>query len=174
MIQQGALLRVARSYVGQLEQPLGSNWSPDPYSVIVRSLALVGLHKPASWCAAFVSLCVYEANGNAWPQGFRQSARALGIWELNPSLHVAKAVPPDPEDIAVYDHGGGEGHVEFVTDVAFVRGTAGYSYTGLGGNTNNNGSRQGIGVFDGIGRSSASPLLKGFVRMSKLWLPAVA
>jgi hypothetical protein len=174
MIQQGALLRVARGYVGQLEEPPGSNWSPDPAHVIRRCLALVGLHKPASWCAAFVSLCVYEANGNAWPKGFRPSARALGIWELNPSLQVGKDEPPEPEDAAIYDHGGGEGHIDIVTDVTSKRGLPGYIFHALGGNTNKTGARLGIGVFDGILRKSDSPTLKGFVRTSKLWLPAVA
>jgi hypothetical protein len=171
-MNQGAILLAARKYEGQLEQPVGSNWGPAD-SVVVRSLAIVGLHAANSWCAGFACLCAWEANDNAWPKGFRPSASALHLWELNAAAQVAVSAGPEPEDFAIYDHGGGHGHVDIVEMVTIVQGSPYIAFNTIGGNTNKGGSRQGIGVFGGISRRTDDPLLKGFLRLSKL-RPVVA
>jgi len=170
-MNQGALLLAARAYEGQLEDPPGSNWGK-PGNVCRRSLELLGQGAGASWCAGFVCLCVKEANGGRYPDGFKPSARALGLWELNGSIHVPKD-SPEPEVVAIYDHGGGHGHTDIVIEVRSFSNAPTKFFTTIGGNTNKGGGRQGIGVFGGIKRSTDDPLLVGFLRLSKL-RPVVA
>jgi hypothetical protein len=185
MITSGALLLAARAYENQRERPEGSNWGEED-GVVRKSLAAVRIAKSAAWCAGFACLCVLEAHLGArltesevwlhvhaenYPKGFRPSARALGLWELNPRLRVDKAECPSPEDLAIYDHGGGKGHVDIVESSMILSSRPGaFHFWTLGGNTNKGGGRTGVGVFGSIFRSSDDPQLKGFLRLSKLAL----
>jgi hypothetical protein len=171
MIPQGALLRVARSYEGQLEDPPGSNWGPVG-NICRRSLEGLGIHEPASWCAAFVCLCVKEANGGTYPKGFVPSAGALELYEHNFAFRLHDLSFLQPEDVVIYDHGGGHGHVDIVEQTTLIVGKP-MAFEVIGGNTNKSGGRQGIGVFGGIGRSLDDPKIKGALR---LWAapPALA
>ena len=180
MIGTGALLSAARRYEGQREQPLGSNWGPED-GVVRKSLAAVRIHAPAAWCAGFVSLCILEAHlgtvlseaevrlhaaADNYPKGFRPSARAMGLFGLNPKLVVDRSEVPQPEDLAIYDHGGGKGHVDIIESSVTLSSKPGaYHFWTLGGNTNRGGSRQGIGVFGKIFRPSDDPQLRGFLRI---------
>jgi hypothetical protein len=120
---------------------------------------------------------LFEANGGALPDGFRKSASALRIWELNPKFRVwaradgPEGFAPEPEDYAIYDHGGGHAHIDCVETVTTVIPMSKLAsrpkykaFTTIGGNTNKLGGRQGIGVFGGIQRRTDDPQLVGFLR----------
>lgn len=154
-------LLVARSYIGQCEEPPGSNYGP-PGNIAVRSLACVGIAKPASWCAAYGCLCIYEAY-DGFPEWFQPSASALRLRALNAKCIVSRDLPPEPGDYAIYDHGGGLGHQDIVSSVTVVQGHPGYAYVAVGGNTSHGGSRQGIGVFECF-RDWMNPQLVCFLR----------
>jgi len=158
-----AILLAARSYEGVREDPIGSNWGPVGHP-IRKMLALVHIDAPASWCAAFVCQCIYDANGGSFPVKFRPSAAALRLWDLNPDARIGKDHCPQPGDIAIYDHGGGHGHTDIVVSSTTVSSRPGYAFSVIGGNTNKGGGRQGIGVFSGITRTGDDPLLVGFLR----------
>lgn len=147
-------LEIAKSQIGQTEKPLGSNWGEPVKSY----LASVGINFPAAWCYAFDYWC------------FEQAAEALG--EVNPLprtgsvLHAWGMAPaankvigkPQPGDIFIMDLGGGLGHagfVEVVEDDNFTLST-------IDGNTNNNGSREGVEV-EAKTRHNQKPII-GYLR----------
>ncbi len=116
------ILPIARSYLFVRETD-GPNDSPD----IRQWLAHVGIKKPAAYCAAFCSWCVYAASGRVpCTPAFRPSAGALRLLERNPGLLVAPADAPallaDGHPlIFVQDHGKGLGHAGLA--IATVDGT---------------------------------------------------
>src|SRR5262249_38255526 len=152
---QGAL-GVAASQVGVMEKPPGSNRGPE----VDTYLRGVGLDPRGGfpWCAAFVYFCFQRAatqlrranpvvkTGGALDH--RARARAQGV----PTIPAAKAHMEEtlvrPGHIFVIDTGGpgGAGHTGLVEAVV-----AGKLVT-IEGNTNDGGSREGIGVFRRNGR----------------------
>jgi CHAP domain-containing protein len=156
------LVIAARKHLGDLEEPTGSNWHSDPQSTVRRSLAIVRLSAPAAWCAGFVSLCVHEAFGG-FPDWFQPSAGALTLMERNRQHYINKRLVPIPGCVAVYDHGGGKGHVAIVSGVTETA-SGRYGYHEIGGNTAPDGSRQGTGVFE-VARGDADPHLLCFLRL---------
>lgn len=144
-----AALAVARGEVGVREQPPGSNRGPE----VDLYLSAVGaglLGQP--WCMAFVYWC------------FSQAARRLGVdnpaprtagviasWNEARDVAAARIVTAaearrDPAGVTpgmvfYIDTGGGAGHAGFVADVIDGR------LVTIEGNTNDGGSREGIGVF---------------------------
>jgi len=159
VIQQGDLLRVARKYrdLRVHEDPRGGNSGP----YINGWLKLCGLGPGHPWCSAAACAWVYEANGNAWPTGFRPSAGGLHLLELNSGLVV-----PDrdlrPEDIVVFDHGGGASHVVVVESVVDVKGVR--FFRDISGNSDDHGSREGWEVCSNM-RSVDDARLAGIIRL---------
>jgi len=148
-------LKVAASRVGVMEQPPGSNRGPE----VDRYLRAVGLDPSKGsfpWCAAFVFSCFDDA---ARTLGRRnpviKTAGVLDHWNQAGQrgierISAAKAHMHEalvrPGLIFVIDTGGGTGHtglVERVDDGKLVT---------LEGNTNDGGSREGVGVFRRTGR----------------------
>jgi len=156
---QGDLLRVARKYrdLGVHEDPSHSNRGPH----IDDWLRLVGADLGMPWCAAFVCGCVYEANGNKWPTGFRKSASALGILRNNSGL-VVPGRDLWPEDIVIFDHGGGTGHVVIVESAAATRGV--HFFYDISGNSNDTGAREGDRVCSNV-RSADDVRFAGVIRL---------
>ncbi len=148
-------LEVAASRVGVMEQPPGSNRGPE----VDRYLRLVGLDPTKGsfpWCAAFVYACFDDAARALGRQNpLVRTAGVLDHWNQAgsrgvPRISAAKAHMHEalvrPGLIFVIDTGGGTGHtglVERVEDGKLVT---------LEGNTNDGGSREGIGVFRRSGR----------------------
>ncbi|MBV8537208.1 MAG: peptidoglycan-binding protein [Alphaproteobacteria bacterium] len=144
-----AVLRIADGEVGVREVPLGSNRGPR----VDQYLNAVGpglLGQP--WCMAFVYFCFGEAAaaaGEANPAP--RTAGVLRSWHLAHSLSGGKIVTARqaaedpslvrPGMIFYISTGGGHGHAGFVADVVDGR------LMTIEGNTNDNGSREGIGVF---------------------------
>jgi hypothetical protein len=160
-------LTTARSQIGVMEQPPGSNRGPEVDSYIRR----VG-GNPAGqlpWCAAFIYFCFDEAaNAIGRSNPVVKTAGVLDHW----AAAVRKGIPrissnsavqnPDlvrPGHIFVIDTGGGHGHTGLVLEVA------GGKLITIEGNTNDGGSREGIGVFQRDSRKIAQ-INKGFIDYS--------
>jgi len=159
-----AALAVAVDEIGQMEEPPGSNRGPrvDAYA---RAIGL----DPADalpWCAAFVYWCFEQAaaaEGTANP--LVRTAGVLDHWSRARDRGVrvvtggrAKSNPElvRPGMIFIMDFGQGAGHTGLVEEVVGGR------LVTIEGNTNDGGSREGIGVFRRTGRKLAS-INKGFI-----------
>lgn len=146
--------------VGTLESPLGSNWGPR----VSLYLASVHLASAASWCSAFVAWCVQQAAKSLGIVPLmRFSASGLHFWDLNPDLQFHELTPDSVPCVAVFDHGQGLSHVVLVCGYDEDKG----KFSVIAGNTNNDGSRNGIGVFalqDWY--SILDPKLKGYLRIA--------
>ncbi len=156
------VLSVASSQVGKLEQPLGSNSGPE----VDAYLASVGLDPGNFWCMAFVFWCFREAAKNlgkknpavktggvldAWNQ-----ARSSGIATLTTENALHNPGKIKPGMVFIMSTGGGSGHTGIVVA---VRGSV---LETIEGNTNDSGSRNGIGVFRRTGRTVAS-INRGYI-----------
>ncbi len=161
----GAVLQVAAAAVGVMEQPPGSNRGPE----VDQYLRNVGLN-PASgsfaWCAAFIYSCFKDAAAVLGvPNPCVKTAGALAIWNLAGPKGIRRLTPEEaktdptlvtPGMVFVISTGGGHGHVGFIEKVA------GVVLTTIEGNTNDGGSREGIGVFRRNGRRIGD-INQGFV-----------
>lgn len=131
-------LQIAISYIGQKEDPMGSN-----AGVFVEGcLKLVGLGKGYPWCMAFVYRCFHEA-GIVIPK----TAGVLDFWRK--SAIADKIVKKQthhtnikPGMIFIMDYGKGQGHTGIVESV-FVNDKGGIFLNTIEGNTDANGSRTG-------------------------------
>jgi hypothetical protein len=160
-------LTTAKSQIGVMEQPPGSNRGPEVDTYVLR----VG-RNPAdqlAWCAAFVYFCFDEAAkavGRSNP--VVKTAGVLDHWATAgqrgiPRVTGTRAVQnPDlvrPGHIFVIDTGGGHGHLGLVVEVV------GGKLITIEGNTNDGGSREGVGVFLRESRKIAQ-INKGFIDYS--------
>lgn len=161
------VLKVAKTQIGVMEDPPGSNRGPQVDEYIRR----VGLNPKGkfAWCVAFVYFCFDEA-ANALGRGnpMIQTAGVLDHWAKAgqrgiPRITNARAVADpglvQPGHIFVIDFGSGTGHTGLVLEVN------GGKLITIEGNTNDGGSREGVGVFQRDGRKIAS-INKGFIDYS--------
>ncbi len=119
-------------------------------------LKSVGLGKGYSWCMAFVYWCAKNAAAELGLKNpLKQTGGVLDEWQSGRGTHI---VTPEPGSIFIMDFGGGTGHTGIVTGVFLDRGEI---HT-IEGNTNDNGSREGIGVFR---RTRKINTIKGFIRL---------
>ena len=139
-----AVLEAARKEIGVMEVPPGSNWGPK----VKGYLKSVGINFPAAWCAAFVYFCfeeVAKATGKANPC-FKTGGVMLH-WNKTTGKKILMADAVNnpglvkPGHIFMMSFGGGKGHTGFVESVN------GGFITVIEGNTNDGGSREGVGVF---------------------------
>jgi hypothetical protein len=160
----GRALTIAVGEIGVMEDPLGSNRGPK----VDLYLASVGLDPGRFWCMAFVHHCFAEAakaDGVANP--FPRTGGVLEAWRRAQKSHpativTAAAARADPNLIRpglvfILDHGKGLGHT------GFVRTVVGGAFRTVEGNSNPNGSSNGIGVFDMDRRKVTSTELRGFI-----------
>lgn len=151
-----------------MEDPPGSNKG---YSV-EQYLKSVGLGPGFSWCAAFVFWCFAKAATELGAKNpvvctggvidhWRRAKPAVKITALqalqNPSL-----VKPGCIGILLLDKHTGAGHT------FLVEGIKGKALTTIEGNSNNGGSREGIGVFRLSRRKLTDTSLVGFLDYSKV------
>lgn len=159
-------LRVAATQIGVLEQPIGSNRGPQ----VDAYLRAVGLDPAAgsfAWCAAFVYWCFAQASSTLGkPNPLVCTAGVLDHWNragargaTRITTEEACAQPSlvEPGAIFVVTTGGGNGHTGLVERLEGVR------LTTIEGNTNDGGSREGIGVFRRTARTISS-INRGFLR----------
>lgn len=159
-----AVLDKARSQIGVMENPIGSNRGTevDEY-VRVTGLSPSGRFP---WCVCFVFFCFREASKELGRDNpMIQTAGVLDLWNRagqknRVTVVKAKNNPSlvKPGQIFIIDTGtpGGSGHAGLVEQVA------GGKLVTIEGNTNDGGSREGIGVFRRTQRKIVS-INKGFV-----------
>jgi hypothetical protein len=164
-----AVLDIARSQIGVLEQPLGSNRGPE----VDQYVRATGLDPgDVAWCVCFAFFCFKQASenlGRANPM--IKTAGVLDLWNRAGNQHVPRVTTNEamnnpalvhPGQIFVIDTPppGGKGHAGIVEQVL-----SGKLVT-IEGNTNDNGSREGIGVFRREQRKISS-INKGFVDFTR-------
>lgn len=162
-----AVLDAARSQLNVRESPLGSNRGPE----VDQYVRLTGLEPSGqfAWCVCFIFFCFHTAAKKLGrPNPMIKTAGVLDLWNkaaqkegvTRVTLVKAKNNPAlvKPGHIFVIDTGnpGGAGHAGLVEQVA------GGKLVTIEGNTNNGGSREGIGVFRRTQRQIAD-INKGFV-----------
>jgi hypothetical protein len=154
--------------IGVREEPPGSNRGPrvDQY---LRSVGLNPGQGSFAWCAAFVYFCFTQACiGLSMQNPVIRTAGVVEHWDLagrrgvhRLSAEECQAEPSlvQPGMIFIITTGGGHGHTGLVEE---VRGVA---LTTIEGNTNEGGSRDGIGVFRRATRRVAD--MRGFIDYSQ-------
>jgi hypothetical protein len=161
-----AVLAFARTQVGQMEDPLGSNRGPQ----VDRYLRSVGLDPRAgsfAWCVAFTYFCYDSAaaslriaNPHIKTAGaldhWNKAGRSAAATRIACADAVADPSRVTPGCLFIMDFGGGMGHSGIVVSVADGR------LVTIEGNTNDNGSRNGIGVFERSARKLAQ-INKGYI-----------
>lgn len=143
------LVRIAGTQVGVREVPPGSNRGPEVDAYMARvDPSLLG----GAWCVAFIYWCHDEAArglGRANPMA--RTASVWRHWEMAQTAAGATIVTPQqarqdptlvvPGMIFHIDTGGRTGHAGIVVQVL------GQTLVTIEGNSNDTGSREGIGVF---------------------------
>ena len=144
-----AALAAARGQVGVREHPLGSNRGPE-VDIYLSNVAAGLLGQP--WCMAFVYWCFTQAaNQLGVANTAPKTASVIASWQKaqnEPKARIVTAAEArrDPAKVTpgmvfYIDTGGGSGHTGFVADVIDGR------LVTIEGNTNDGGTREGIGVF---------------------------
>lgn len=165
-------LEVAAGEIGVREEPPGSNRGPR----VAEYLAAVGLDATRghyAWCAAFVCWVFREAAKALGVESpLPWTAGALALWNgaagRTGVVRVTAAEAREdvrlvrPGQVFVLSTGGGLGHVGLVESVS-----AGILTT-IEGNTNDGGSREGIGVFrrSGVNGRKVVEVSKGFIGLA--------
>lgn len=153
-------LSFAQSQIGVMEKPVGSNRGAE----VQKYQASVGIPPGSFWCAAFVYFCFNEAakkTGTANP--LFKTGGCLEHWNKSQADKIkAKDAQNDPSlvkpgCIFIIDHGNGHGHTGIVKRVEGGR------LITIEGNSNPNGSSNGIGVFELDIRKVWTADLKGYL-----------
>ncbi|MEO9257450.1 MAG: CHAP domain-containing protein [Crocinitomicaceae bacterium] len=135
MIIADKIITIAITQLGVTEVPLGSNAGPD----VEKYLKSVGLGKGYSWCMAFVYWVVSNAAKESFKETkLKKTAGVLDQWNSRPGLRLTT---PVPGCIFIMDFGHGQGHTGIVEKVL-----QNGMITTIEGNTNDDGSREGIEV----------------------------
>lgn len=164
-----ATLDFALSQEGIREKPLGSNRGPE----VDKYLRAVGIN-PASgsfaWCVAFTHFCYLkgaEALGVENPHiktagvldHWNRARTAPGVVRVTQADAISNPGLVKPGSLFVIDLGSGLGHSGMVVETSAGR------MTTIEGNTNDDGSRNGIGVFKRTARK-INQINKGFIDYS--------
>ena len=153
-------LRVAGTQVGVREDPVGSNKGP----MVDKYLASTGTPPGFFWCMAFVQWCFEQAAAKLGVANtFPHTAGCADAWQQASAFRMAKQTAVTnptlvvPGAVFILDFGGGHGHT------GFVEAAVGGTLQTVEGNSNSDGSSNGIGVFRLNSRSVMSQSLKGFI-----------
>ena len=153
------VMKIADSQIGVMEEPVGSNKGPE----VNEYLKSVGLGPGYYWCAAFVYWCFNEAaKGIGVDNPLPKTAGCMNHWRRSKGKKIAGKDAQDnpslivPGSVFIINHGGGKGHTGIVRKVV-----SGYVHT-IEGNSNPNGSRNGIGVFN-ITRRKVNSINQGYI-----------
>lgn len=126
------------AYGGKNLETVKANWGP----IVKQYLKSVGINFPAPWCAAFVTWCygkAYEAEYRVIRITDKELALARKWLTWRPVKEPARGL------LGGWVNKDGTGHVFFITKVEKV-GPLTFVHT-IEGNTNMEGSREGIGIF---------------------------
>jgi len=123
---------IGESQLGVMESPIGSNWGPK----VKEYLATTGIEYPAPWCAAFVQWCLAQ-------KGQKGAGAYVPSWD-KANFRVTSPARND-FGLVWFSSMNRYAHIYIVTGRPSPR-----SISTIEGNTNNGGSREGIGVFKRI------------------------
>lgn len=164
-----AAIAVAKNQIGVVENPLGSNRGPE----VDKYLRTVGLDPKKDsfpWCVAFTFYCYQQAalqleadNPHVKTAGvldhWNKAKGRTGALRITHAQAIANPILVTPGALFIMDFGSGNGHTGIVLEVANGR------MVTCEGNTSNNGSREGIGVFRRDSRK-ITDINKGFIDYS--------
>src|SRR5215472_4832677 len=158
-------LNFAATQIGVMEQPLGSNRGPK-VDMYLRSVGIDPTTGSFPWCAAFVYFCFQQAATSLGsPNPVIKTAGVLDHWNRAGAAGIRRLGTPEcvanpslvaPGMIFVILNKNATGHC------GLVEGITGTFLTTIEGNTNDNGSREGIGVFRRQKRTIAS-ISRGYI-----------
>jgi len=165
-----AAIEFAKTQIGVMEDPLGSNRGPE-VDEYLRAVGLDPRDDSFPWCVAFTHFCYLKAaNKLGRPNPHIRTAGVLDHWNRAGQSAAASRVTSvravadpslvQPGSLFIIDLGGGQGHSGMVIEVADGR------LVSIEGNTNDNGSRNGIGVFRRTARKIVQ-INKGFISYSE-------
>lgn len=153
------VIKVALSQVGVMEDPVGSNTG----RMVNQYLASTGTPPGNYWCAAFVYWCFREASSHVGQTNpLVKTAGCLDHWNRTTGKKILAADALNKPSliqsgsIFIVDHGGGRGHTGIVQKVE------GGFLTTIEGNSNPDGSNNGIGVFH-LSNRKINSVNKGFI-----------
>lgn len=149
-----AVIAEAKRYVGVMEKPLGSNRGLEVDYWLKEAGVPLGL----PWCAAFMGQVGRQALGARWPLPRTALVGALHQWAV---LRNVCNSTPQPGDLFLMWEPDGFHHTGLVTAVD----ADGAHYATIEGNTNDDGSREGVGVF---ARRRARVLPDRYVRWAEV------
>jgi len=152
IIKQKTLAEIASQYVGKRETPNNSGFQDKEFE---KRMKTVGFSSGQAWCCYFAELCVIEwatAIGRKdivtlatklFSGGSTATYKAMDIYaKANPTGIVKVSQKWMPNCVGIYRHGNGwEGHTVIPISENANRSTPTYE-----GNTNSDGSREGIEV----------------------------
>ncbi len=164
-----AAIEFAVTQIGVRERPLGSNRGPE----VDKYLRAVGLNPAGgsfAWCVAFTHFCYLSAaeslgreNPHIKTAGvldhWNLAGRKPGVIRITRTQAVSDPGLVKPGSLFIIDFGGGHGHSGMVLETASSR------LTTIEGNTNDGGTREGIGVFQREARK-INQINKGFIDYS--------
>jgi hypothetical protein len=159
----------AVTQIGVREQPLGSNRGPE-VDEYLRAVGLNPVGHSFAWCVAFTHFCYLKAaqslgveNPHIKTAGvldhWNQAGRKPGVLRITRTRTISDPGLVKPGSLFILDLGEGLGHSGMVVE------TAGGRLVTIEGNTNDNGSRNGIGVFRREARK-ITQINKGFIDYS--------
>jgi hypothetical protein len=156
---QQKVIDFASTQVGNMENPLGSNRGPQ-VDIYLRSVGLDPAAGNFPWCAAFVFFCFQQAAAQLnVPNPAIKDAGVLDCWNkagAAPMRRIAASEADGTPSLVkpglafVLQTSASTGHMGLIEK---IQGTV---LTTIEGNTNANGSREGIGVFRRVGRTILS------------------
>jgi len=164
-----AAIDFAVTQIGIRERPLGSNRGPE----VDQYLRAAGVNPGGgsfAWCVAFTHFCYLKAaeslgrgNPHIKTAGvldhWNQAGRKSGVLRVTKTQAVGDPGLVKPGSLFIIDLGGGHGHSGMVVETASGR------LVTIEGNTNDGGSREGIGVFRREARK-INQINKGFIDYS--------
>jgi hypothetical protein len=161
-----AAIQFAATQIGVRESPLGSNRGPE-VDQYLRAVDLDPADGSFAWCVAFTHFCYKKAaeslgseNPHIHTAGvldhWAKAANRPGVRRVLKNQAVVDPSLVRPGALFIIDVGGAAGHSGMVVATASGR------LTTIEGNTNDNGSRNGIGVFRREARKIVD-INKGFI-----------
>jgi len=164
-----AAIEFAGSQVGILEDPLGSNRGPEVDDYL-RAVGLNPVGHSFPWCVAFTHFCYLQAadqlsvaNPHIKTAGvldhWNKAGGTAGVVRVTTAQAMEDPSLVKPGSLFILATGGDAGHSGMVISTANGR------LETIEGNTNDNGSREGIGVFRRSSRK-ISGINRGFIDYS--------
>jgi hypothetical protein len=162
-------IEFAATQIGVRENPLGSNRGKE-VDQYLRAVGLNPVGNSFAWCVAFTHFCYLKAAASLDSENphiktagvldhWNKAGRKPGAVRVTNANAVADPSLVKPGSLFIIDLGGGLGHSGMVVETANGR------LVTIEGNTNDNGSRNGIGVFQRNARK-INEINKGFIDYS--------